>query len=142
MKYKPIEWNWEPLISLGTIYFGEDMNSVVNRLGLELDESSENDDWLKYESTNLGIQVFSEDSKVKRISCFDNLIYKGRNLLGLSLEEVREIVGNETDIDEPLSYDPSGNLYITPVYFDELSMIIYLENGLVDSISVGMAYDD
>jgi hypothetical protein len=139
-----IKWNWEPLISIGSIMFGESIEPLIIKFGLEkLEKPFEECNWETYRVFNCNTCLYSENSRVTSAGCFDNLYYKGQNLFGITIEEVRIILGKESEIGEAMRYYVGEEeIEQTPVEFDELSLQLWFINGIVTSAIVHPLLED
>jgi hypothetical protein len=85
-----MQWIWEPLISIGSIKFGEFIEPLIFKFELEkLEKPFEDCSWETYRFPSCNTCLYSENSQVTSAGCFDNLYYKGRNLFGLTIGEIR-----------------------------------------------------
>ena len=131
-------WEWVPLVSIGGILFNEPLPEGLGTLKLELFSDPDLD-------LGDGIDLFNEvdgrskieveDGRVESVYCYNNFYFKGRNLMGLSAEEVMEIIGGNWVRDEEEDDDR---------VFDEedLEITISEEDGAVWSIVVHGPYDE
>ena len=125
--------------SVGPVRFGVDATQLIQNLNLRLvshfdlreshpdltEIASEADVcWDTYEVSAGATRIsVTPDGTVTSVLCCDELFLSGRNLLGLSLEEVRNILGEEDDFDEE-----HGALQ-----YDELGITLWLNTGIVDA---------
>ena len=131
-------WEWAPLVSIGGIRFNEPLPEDLGGLKLELFDEPEmnyddNEDVFREVGGNT--QFYLENGLVELVYCYDNFYFKGRNLMGLSAEEVMEIIGGNWVRDEEEDDDR---------VFDEedLEITISEEDGAVWSIVVHGPYDE
>jgi hypothetical protein len=139
-----IQWIWEPFISIGSIKFGEFIEPLIIKFGLEkLEKPFEDCSWETYRFPDCNTCLYSEDSQVTSAGCFDNLYYKGRNLFGLTIDEIRNTLGQESEIGETIKYYiKEEEVEQIPVEFDELSLQIWFGGGLVESAIVHGSLED
>jgi hypothetical protein len=122
-----INWNWKPLISVGPLKFGQPAIPLIKKYNLiALESDCESSDWDTYEFPNSQTRIYVENSYIDSVGCYDNLIYEGTNLLGLSLNEIRSILGNENEIGEVIEMQ-------TPIEYETLGLQLWLE----DKITIG-----
>ncbi len=132
MQKKSIFWNWEPLVSIGPFRFGEPVAPVIEKYNLrKLERVSEVADWDTYEVPDGNTVIYVEDSSIDSVACYDNLFYQGKNLLGISLEEIHEILGKEDEFGKIIGEK-------TPVEYESFGLQIWFRNGItVDATCYG-----
>jgi hypothetical protein len=135
MKEEITVLEWIPMISIGTLKFGEFVEPVISKFDLhKLDKPFDGADWDSYEFPNCDKRVYAEDGKITRIGCFDDLYYKGENLFGLTLDEIRVLLGEEDEIGESILFDfEDGEFEETPIEFYQYGLQIWLRDGVVES---------
>ena len=121
-----IIWQWEPLISIGYIRFNEPIIPLIRKYKLQRKVEYEPPDWQVYEFPEDETLVNVEKSRVLSVSCYNNFFYKGKNLLGISLKEINDILGKEYEIDESIETQ-------TLVIYDSMSLQLWFENGVTVS---------
>jgi hypothetical protein len=138
LKEELITWEWIPLVSIGSLKFGEPIEPVISKFDLrKLDKPFEEADWNSYEFLGCDKRVYAEDGNITSFGCFDNLYYKGRDLLGLTLNEIRVLFGEEDKIGETVLFDfEDGEFEETPVEFYEYGLQIWLRDGVVESAMI------
>lgn len=125
MKKNIIIWNWEPLVSVGFFKFGQQASPVIKQYNLlKLEPDCEAATWDTYEFPNSHTRIYVENSYVDSVGCYDNLFYKGINLLSLSLNEIRKILGKEDEIGESIEMQ-------TPIEYEDKSLQLWLQNGII-----------
>lgn len=104
-------------------------------------ENLEGDEPGRYENDDIGIIISTEHGKVITIECEEELIYKGKNLINMSEKDVVSHLGQEPDeIDGP--YALQNGRIISPWDFDELGLLIWMEDGTVSGVTVTDSTDD
>jgi hypothetical protein len=145
MEGKNIYWDWNPLISVGPFKFGESAKPLIQEYGLrELEKPFEEADWNSYEFPDCETRVYTnKELKIDSIGCFDNIYYKGQNLFGLNLDQIRNLLGEEDEIGETVLFDFEDNEYEKfPVEFEKLSLQIWFKDDMVESAMVHGLLDD
>jgi hypothetical protein len=138
-------WDWQPLVSIGPFRFGESATHLIQEYDLQkLEKPFEEADWCSYEFPDCETRIYTnENLEIERVGCFDNIYYRGRNLFGLMLNEVRSILGKEDECGEAIMYDVEDNRFeIFSVEFEKFSAQIWFKNGVVDSAMVHGFLDD
>jgi hypothetical protein len=125
MEENLIIWDWKPLLSVGPIYFGDPVKKLVENQGLKLMDFDDGiTEWDTYQVPNGETTVHVEDGKVVSVGCYENLYFNGKNLLGLTLDTVRTILGKEDEIGEEI-------IDKTPVEYERLGLQIWIRNEIV-----------
>ena len=123
MYNKAIIWNWKPCVSVGSVRFNEPIAPLVDQYKLQRKVEYDTPDWEAYEFPEDETLVNVEESCVVSVSCYNNLFYRGNNLLGLSLEDIENILGYEYKIDEGMEAQ-------TSVEYDTMSLQLWLAAAL------------
>ena len=140
---KQVRLDWVPLKGVGPFMFEEAIASYIDNFGLI--EVPEGDDeitnWSNYEMPGYGIDLYVEDGKIVSICCEYQCFFRGKNLIGLTLQEVIEVVGlePEKDVDTIELADDGEQL----VYeFDDAALQLWTKDGVAVAVFCGPAYDD
>jgi hypothetical protein len=144
MKEEMAIWEWNPLVSIGSLKFGESIEPIISEFDLyKLDKPFEEADWDSYEFPDLDKRVYTEDDHITSIGCFDDLYYKGQNLFGLTLDEIRTLLGEEDEIGETVLLDfEDGEYEKTPVEFYKYGLQIWIRDGVVESAMLTGTLDE
>ncbi len=124
-----IKWILKPLVGVGPFRFGIHIQRYKKKYGLFLFEEGSEIEWDTYKIDGYESQIYFENNKVISVGCFDSLFYKGRNLFGLTIDEIRAFLGKEDSMDKE-EYD--GRV---PVEYEELDIQVwYSTDKRVDSV--------
>jgi len=122
---KEIIWNWKPLESVGLITFGEYAPPIVAKYNLDkLYANCKSGDWDAYQFPNTETYVCVENFHIISVGCYDNIFYQDKNLIGLSLDEIRAILGKEDEISEIVGTQ-------IPIEYENLSLILWLKDKII-----------
>ena len=128
--------NWEPLVSVGPFKFDTSIQEYVQPYNLHFIEAAdETVNWDTYATSDKNVYIDTEDSKIIGVSCYECLFYKQKNLIGLSLSEIREILGTENEIGTQLG----GKI---PVEYYALSLQLWIQNGCVTNTTCNGFFED
>jgi hypothetical protein len=124
-----ITWDWKSKSSIGPIKLGEPATETIYKYSLPIIQEysdSEEDVYEFPDETTIRV----EDGLISSISCKSNFIYRGTNLIGLSIEEIRALLGNEYIVDDDFEEQIC-------LEFDEYSLMIWLskQTKKVESVS-------
>jgi hypothetical protein len=129
-------WDWEPLVSVGSIQFGAPANPIIAKYNLQkLEPDCESADWDTYEFPDTDTRISVENGCIFSFNCYDNFFYKGQNLLGLSLDDIRQILGLEDEIDEMVG------TYI-PIYYESLGLTLWMKDDVIGGATCHEAIED
>ena len=134
-------YDWIPTVSVGEIKLGEPVSHYLESGLLFVNRFMEESVGLMYEDEGETILVNEEDGWIDGISCYETLHYQGQNLIGLHINDAAAILDSEPIYGEP--FDMAGifddGRIETPAAFDELGLILYLDEDIV--VSAGVSYD-
>jgi hypothetical protein len=95
-----IIWNWDSRkTSVGPISFGIPAEVVVQEHNLIRTPEYEALDQELYEFPD-GSSISVENGLINGVDCKSNFFYKTTNLIGLSIEDIRSLLGSEDSLDE------------------------------------------
>ncbi|MBU2714433.1 hypothetical protein [Zooshikella harenae] len=125
-----INWIWVPNKSIGCFYFDQKID--VKSLPFQCEEvksSDESGEWSTFEIIGDASRFSVENNILISVECVNNFVYKGINLIGISLENFLDLFDDEfVTVD---NWDDGKELCCR-----ELGIIVWIEEGLVESISV------
>lgn len=120
-----LSWVWVPGKRVGPFQFGEKARIVVEKYGLiKLEADSPVAYWETYAVPEYESRVFVENGEVVSVLCGDSLVYEGVELLGLPLGRVREVLGQESQLEKNVGVGDA-------VYHDRLGLTLWIANGVV-----------
>ncbi|MCB2263519.1 MAG: hypothetical protein LGR52_11405 [Candidatus Thiosymbion ectosymbiont of Robbea hypermnestra] len=129
------EMIFEPLQGVGPFPFGEAIEPLINKLGL-IEVPEENVDatgWITYRMPGQDIRIHSEDGKIISIACYEDCWYKGKNLIGLTLQDIVRLLGPTTLSDEPNVIEIDDDEEV--VYeIESIDVQLWVRNGIVVTV--------
>ena len=121
---------WIPMKSVGPFKFGSLIQKYHEKFCLKRipDEYNEKVGWDVYGISDEDIRIYFEEGKIEAVSCETNCIYKDIDMIGMAIEELINILGNEPDVvgSEELS-DGQQEVYD----FDKLGLQLWVKKGIV-----------
>jgi hypothetical protein len=128
-------WEWKPLISIGKIIFGDPIDPIITEYNLsELPKPFDEAYWDSYEFPDCNKRIYSEDKIVTTVGCFDNLYYGENNLFGLTLDEIRNIFGEEEKVGGTVTFDFEDDEFEEiPIEYYSLGLQLWFRDGVVES---------
>jgi len=126
-----------PLRSVGPFVFGEPAQPVIEEQGFTraTDPIYNGDPWDTYESPDGETTVHVEGGVIDSAGCYSELNFGGVNLIGLSFEALRELLGPEDEVGDDISGE-------TPVEFESFGLQVWIKDGVVESIMCHGPTDD
>jgi hypothetical protein len=129
-------WDWEPLVSVGPVRFGEAANPLIEKYNLQRPEfDCDTPDWEAYQFSGTDTLINVENSSIISVACHDNFFYKSNDLLGMSLKQIRQILGQEDEIDSMVGTQ-------IPIYYDSLGLILWMKNDVIVSATCHSVIED
>ena len=132
-----IVWNWLPNIGLGPISLGSLISSYIEIYKLEIDEEDVDDTgWLQYKfpTKEIYIQVDISTNLVESILSYDDFYYKGKNIIGIGLDELEILLRCKPDeIGESVVYDDAD--VQTPYDYISIGLQVWTSNSKIVSAS-------
>lgn len=123
-----ISWLWIPGRSVGPFHLGYPVDKFISKYNLVRLEEREylKEDWETYEIPGYETRIHAENSIITNVLCYDSLLYEGRDIIGLTLDEVRLILGTEDDIER------DSGLW-DAAYYGRLGLTLWIRDGVVES---------
>ena len=135
-------WQLVPNRSVGDITFGQKVEKFLDRYQLMHDPVFDlPDDSKSYLPPTDEIRVDTEKDIVWGVSCYKMLIYKGHNLVGMSLDDVRTLLHPcLTEIDEETFQIGDEEQYTAAV--PDLGLTLWLsEDDIIASVDCACNFD-
>ncbi|WP_406697891.1 hypothetical protein V5E97_03465 [Singulisphaera sp. Ch08] len=121
-------WEWIPGKSVGPFQFGAKARAVIARFALrKLEPACPDADWDTYEIPGRESCLSTEDDRISSINCWDHLYYKDSDILTLSRDEARALLGPEEES------EPLGETSLMAVYYHSLGLTLWIEDGWIKS---------
>jgi len=123
------ELKWIPLERVGPFKFGCSIKEYVQKYGLVNipEEYNEKVDWEVYKFCE-GDRIYTENGRIISVLCSSNCLYKGRNLIGMPIDQIQVILGCKPDNVEMLELsDGPQKIYD----FEKLGLQLWVMGGNV-----------
>jgi len=137
-----LDYTWTPKKSVGQIKFGSPVDSYVQDglISRAEDVSDLGQYWSDADDTVL-VEV-DDNGNVESVLLSDKCIYEGKNLIGMTLDEVSAALNTKPDgVAEPSTLD-DGELE-TPAYFEAFGLTLGIRDDVVWTVDVDNGnYDD
>ena len=129
---------WEPLKRVGIIKFGKPLGAAVSTYNLTRrpDEEGDKTGWQAFGNPSDTIRVYTNHGRVCSVACYDNCIFNGTNLIGmtigaaLALLRCRLIKPDDDVIEMPDGRQRTYSL-------DTLEAMLWVKRARVVSVSLG-----
>jgi hypothetical protein len=129
-------WEWVPNSSLGPIKLGDQISSYIQNLHLSNDGAEDDaTNWIGYKLSNVDIYIYVENGIIVSITSYDEFIYKDKNIIGMKVNQLSEILGCEpSELGKPVLFD-DGDIQ-TPFEYFHLGLQLWVSNEIVVSASI------
>ena len=89
-------WNWVPLKSVSVFRFNDEIKKYEEACSLveNPDMYSDTVDWVSYYVPNHNVRIDVEKGLIVNVSCDEELLYKGQNLIGMDRDKVLKLIGH------------------------------------------------
>ena len=135
---------WKPDVALGPVEFGQPVQRYVESLDLRICENpfkpGEFECYSYGEDMDPAYYADDED-RVENIVCFEKLIFEGQDLIGKTLEEVIQILGQEPEEIGQAEEGLDGEVEVA-VEYDNLGLQIWIVDGVSQSAIVSKAFQE
>ena len=122
---------FQPKVGVGEILFGDPISRYLEILNLNAQLTSESKEYDVYDLPEKDLTVYVEDGLVESINCQEELVFKGRNVIGMTYDDFLSYYDLEPD-GEPDSLDfEDDNIPQLVFEFDELDLQIWVKNDIV-----------
>ncbi len=126
---------FQPFLGVGDFMFNKSIYNYLDTFEFKIYRKDGDNDCDKYRIDNPDISLYLDDNnKIESINCRDECLYKGRNLIGMTIEDFISHTGEkyygEVDI---LDYEDDG----IPQYvyeFDDIGLQVWCKNNIVVTI--------
>ena len=123
-----------PNVGVGKILLGTEIETYVDRYGLTLnDELGEIHGLMTYKAKSKDLSVSTRNGRIEEVTCYDEIHYKGKNLIGLRESDIVKILGKPTEINDSILFDDSS--VCTPWYYSQLGLEVWFSSEKVYLVS-------
>ncbi len=128
-----------PNISLGIFKFGNNIEKYIHQFDYEYSQVEPESDYYVYEFENPNIDVYVEEGLVESISCRKKCIYKGKNIIGMKIQEFINLSNAFPDLNlTDTAYTDEENKNIDNpqiIYeFENLGLQTWVKNSIIISV--------
>lgn len=125
-------WRWIPGKSIGPFVFGERVSPYIADYGLrKRGRDCSIADWATYELPGFESWIVVEKDRIIEVHCVDEVEYVGRDLIGMPLCDVRELLGKEDQKEDNVGLGCA-------LYYYELGLTLFFANEVVSAASCGL----
>jgi hypothetical protein len=130
------------LHGVGDFVIGNPIRLYLEKFSFEIYPKEGKYDCIKYVIKNPVISLFVEEGMINSISCEEECLYKGRNLIGISIEEFISHTGftHEEEIDELIFEEDNIPQYVYE--FDEVGLQVWVKMEKIVVIIVGEYFEN
>ncbi len=126
--WQDVDFEWIPFVGVGVFKFGESIDDYLNKGMVRYvpDEDSDSSESGYYEALDNTLIVYTDRETIDMFSCHEKCIFKGVNLIGLSLTEFAKLLGGVTD------HEMDGDKEVFK--FQKVSAMIWAKDKIAESI--------
>ncbi|QFT30987.1 hypothetical protein FIV00_10905 [Labrenzia sp. THAF82] len=138
-----LKWEWIPGIGVGPMKFGAPIKNFIERFELKLHvpEGTTPEEWGSFIIQDFVKSVTTEHGLIQTVECEDYFGFRGKNLIGMSEEELIAHMGSDPDkIGVGVLYE-NGSVQ-TPFDYDALGLIVWFEDEKLISAAAMEIIDD
>lgn len=130
-------WIWEPNRSIGPFVFGEPIPEDFYGFEYRIIPRGESDEETEqtFDLIEEGIWISTDFGLVESLETSQEIIYKGVDLIGMKTEDAAAFIGGDWEIEINTLGERMFNN-------DKLNIMLWEEDGVVDSAAVSMEYED
>ena len=132
-------YDFKPLQGVGPFKFGSKLK-MYQHLNLKesFDEYNSKVDWRVFKMEKPDSRIYFENNQITSIACYEEIYYKGHNLIGTSFDELKVIINRVPDEQSSLEIENGiQNIY----EFDDLAIQVWVKDDVVVSIFCSCEYE-
>lgn len=130
-----------PFEKIGEFEIEADLSKYIDNFNFEYTPPDDSTGWETYSISDEGISLYIEKGVIVAIVCEKECLYKGRNIIGMSIEEFIAFsdLEPEAEIDESHLDDDT----IQQIFeFNDIGLQVWSENQTIVSVIAGRYIDD
>jgi hypothetical protein len=127
---------WIPNTSLGAIKIGDTINKYKIEIGafMSCDDTSV-PELVRYCIPLSQTYIDVENNKVSSKTSYDSCMYKGKNLIGMNIKELEELIDSRSiEVGDPVLFD--DGCVETPVDYIDLGLQAWFADDIVTYVSI------
>lgn len=129
-------WGWVPNSSFGPIKLGDQIDLYIQNLHLSNDDSEDDKtNWIEYTLPDEDVYVYVENGIIVSITSYENFIYKDKNIIGMQVGQLNEILDCEPSEQGKSVLFEDGDIQ-TPFEYFHLGLQLWVSNKVVMSASI------
>ena len=131
-----VVWEWVPNSSFGSIKLGDKISPYIQNLHLSIDDTEDDvTNWIGYKLPNADLYIYVENEIIVSITSYDEFFYKDKNIIGMEVNQLDEILGCEpSELGRSVLFD-DGDIQ-TPFEYLHLGLQLWVSNEIVMSASI------
>jgi hypothetical protein len=122
-----------PLESIGEFDLDAQICDYTEKFNFKYSPADKSTEWETYSLENEGISLYVEDNKIISIVCDEECLYKGRNIIGMNIEEFISFYGVNPvgEVDELYVNDnETQNVY----EFDDIGLQVWCRDDEIVTV--------
>lgn len=121
-----------PLEKVGDFIFNSNINDYKSTYSFKYYKADDATEWDTYILEN-SISIYVEKDKIESIVCRDELIFKGRNIIGMKITEFRNYY-NLQEVEEPEKMYLDDNEFQEVYEFDNIGLQVWCEDQVIVTV--------
>lgn len=129
-----------PLEGVGEFELNTQIGNYTKLFNFKHSPADESTEWETYSLENQGISLYVEDGNIISVMCDEECLYKGRNIIGMNIDEFINFydVNPIGEIDELyVNENETQNIY----EFDDIGLQVWCKNNIIVTI-ISSAFTD
>lgn len=130
-----------PLERVGEFDLNAQISDYTEKFNFKYSPADESTDWETYSLENEGISLYVEENKIISIVCDEECLYKGRNIIGMNIDEFINSydVNPIGEIDELyVNENETQNIY----EFDDIGLQVWCRDDEIVTVIVSAFTDE
>lgn len=122
-----------PFEQVGDFYLKSRISTYIDDFKFEFTPTDETTGWEMYEEQSLGISLYVENNIIESISCNEECLYGGRNIIGMNIDEFMNFYGikpNEEVDKLYVSEDEMQDVY----EFDDIGLQVWCSDNIIVTV--------
>lgn len=120
--------HFEPFQGIGEFKIGANIAPYMKKFALEFTPADSSTGWDTYELEHPEISISTEENVIVSIACYDECLYKGRNMIGMTIEEFLNYYELKSDGEADELLFEEGDVEPQFVYeFDSIGLQVWVK---------------
>ncbi|UMY65276.1 MULTISPECIES: hypothetical protein [unclassified Flavobacterium] len=118
-----------PFEQVGEFKLGTPINDYLKSFSFTFSEKDTITEWETYELQEEGLELYVENGLIVSICCRDECIYKGRNMIGMGIDEFLSAFSVHSSSSNKIHLDDDESQFVYDI--DEMGLQVWSRNGRI-----------